>query len=443
MARRPETFDDSLWSTLTPPGPSLHGVEGDVRTGVAIVGGGILGLSLALHLAERGLACVLLEADRVGYGASGRNTGFVVPSFPGGRGPEQIAALLGPEAGEKLSRFVGSSGTALFDLVARLGIDCAAEQTGWVQPATSAMKFAALESRVRRWQAFGQPVRVLDRTETERLTGTPIYFGALIEPTGGQINPLAYVRGLARAALAAGAVLYERSRVLQLVSENGGWRLDLQGGRVFAEQVFLTTNALVGNLVPAVRRSLIPARPYQVATQRLDADVRARILPGRNPIADLHGHTFACRWSPDDRLVTGGLGLRNDAGAVPRMAAYFLRRLHQYLPGLPKLEAAHAWNGVVATTQDRLPEIWTAGKGLYAPIACNGRGIAITTAMGAALARFAASGDPDTLPVRLGPPRERSFHPVLELGPSFWLAWNKLKDWAEDRRMPLKTEGKP
>ena len=400
---------------------------------VAIVGGGILGLSLAVRLAEAGIPCVLLEAEPIGFGASGRNTGFVVPSFPGGRGPEQIAALLGPASGERLSRFVGGSGTVLFDLVRRLDIACSAEQTGWVQPANTPEKWAAMADRVRRWQAFGQPVRLLDKAETDRLTGTGIYHGGLIEPTGGQVNPLAYLRGLARAARAAGASLHDGVRVSGCTSEGGRWRLDHAHGRVVADQVFFTTNALVGDLVPAVRRSLVLARPYQVATQPLDAAVRARILPGRNPVADLHRHTFAYRWSPDDRLVTGGLGMLNDAGAVARMGHHFLRRLHKYLPGLPTLAPAYAWTGVVATTPDLLPEIWTVGRGLYAPVGCNGRGIAVTTAMGAALARFVATGDVAALPVRLGPPRERAFHPILAVGPSVWLAWNRLKDWAEDR----------
>lgn len=426
--------DRSLWSALTPPGPSLPPLEGDTRTGVVVVGGGILGLSLVLHFADRGISCVLVEAGRLGFGASGRNTGFVVPSFPGGRGPEDLAALLGREDGERLSRFVGGSGSVLFDLVRRFGIPCSPEQTGWVQPANTAAKFAAMQGRVRAWQRFGQSVRLLDKAEMDRLTGTGIYHGGLIEPTGGQVNPLAYLRGLARAALAAGAALHEGTRITRFEPAGGGWRLDHARGRVFAEQVVFATNALVAGLVPSVRRSLIPARPYQVATQPLGAEVRARILPGRNPVADLHHHTFAYRWSPDDRIVTGGLGLFNDAGAVPRMARYFLRRLHQYLPGLPRLKAAYAWNGVVATTPDLLPEIWSVGKGLYAPIGCNGRGIAVTSAMGAALAHFLATRDPLALPVRVGPPRERAFHPVLTLGPSFWLAWSRMRDWNDDRR---------
>jgi glycine/D-amino acid oxidase-like deaminating enzyme len=116
------------------------------------------------------------------------------------------------------------------------------------------------------------------------------------------------------------------------------------------------------------------------------------------------------------------------------MARYFLDRLRRYLPDLPPLEAAFAWDGVVATTPDLIPEVWTIGPGCYAPIGCNGRGVAVTTALGAALADFALSGKKADLPLPLGPPRPRAVHALLAHGPSLWLAWNRLRDAIDDRR---------
>jgi glycine/D-amino acid oxidase-like deaminating enzyme len=113
------------------------------------------------------------------------------------------------------------------------------------------------------------------------------------------------------------------------------------------------------------------------------------------------------------------------------MARYFLNRLRRYLPDLPPLEAAFAWNGVVATTPDLIPEVWTVGPGGYAPI---GRGGAVTTALGAALADFAMTGQEASLPLRLGPPRPHAMHGLLSYGPSLWLAWNRLRDGFDDRR---------
>ncbi len=423
----------SLWAALSPAPPRLPPLRGAARTDCVVIGAGILGLSLALHLAKTGARVVVLEAEKPGFGASGRNTGFVVPSFTAGIGPRDAGRILGEEAGERLSRFVGGSAAFLFALVAAEAIDCDAEANGWLQPAPSRERLAFLEERVRQWQALGQPVRLLDRSETERATGSPAYAGALLDESGGQINPLAFVRGLARAALRAGAVIHGGSRVSGWVRHAGGWQVATREGTVIADQVFVATNALVGALAPDVARSLVLARPYQVATAPLPEAVRARILPRRQPLADLHRHTFACRWSPDHRLVTGGLAVFNTPGTEARMARHFLARLRRYLPALPPLEAAYAWSGAVATTPHLLPQIWSLAPGVYAPIGCNGRGVAITAALGAALAEFAASGDEAVLPVAPGPPQPHRHAALLARGPSAWLAWNRFRDAVDDR----------
>jgi glycine/D-amino acid oxidase-like deaminating enzyme len=429
-----ETFGRSLWSALTPPAPPLPTLSGEHQADVAVIGAGILGLSLTLHLALAGLDVCLIEATEPGFGASGRNTGFVVPSFTAALGPSDVNRLLGEAAGERLSRFVGGAAAAVFALVAEQGIDCAAEQTGWLQPAPTETARDLVERRVAEWQRLGQPVRLLDRAETGRATGSPLFRAALVDDSGGQVNPLAYVRGLAAAARRAGAEIVARSPVRRMSQQTGRWRLETDNGSLVADTIFATTNALAGRLLPAVRRSLIPVRPYQVATQPLPASVQARLLPGRQPAADLHRHTFAYRWSPDGRLVTGGLKLLNTPGATDSAARYFLRRLTRYLPDLPPLEPAFAWNGVVATTPDFLPAIWEVGPRLYAPIGCNGRGIAVTTALGQALARFAATGDRGALPLDITPPRPRPYQPLLAFGPSLWLARNQWLDARDDRR---------
>lgn len=427
-----DTFQASLWAAISPPAPASLRLQGAAQADVAIVGGGILGLSMALHLAGRGVSTALLEADEFGFGASGRNTGFVVPSFIGGIGPREVSNLIGTEAAERLSRFVGASGAELFNLIKRLGIDCAAEANGWLQPAHTDAKVRMLEERVRQWQALGQPVELLDKAQAQALTGSPIYRGALIDRSGGQINPLAYARGLAQAASAAGARLYGNARVRSYRSDAGKWLLETRDGNLRADKVFFAANAMGGALLPAVRRSIIAVQPYQVVTQPLDEAVRERILPQRQPVADLHNHTFAVRWSPDNRLMTGGLGVINADANVKAMAEKFLARLHQYLPGLPALQAAYAWRGAAATTPDFLPAVWSVDRNLYAPIGCNGRGVAVATSLGRALAAFAVSGDAQDLPVAITPPQPRPFHSLLSTGPSLWLIWNQFKDWRDD-----------
>lgn len=428
-----DTFNQSLWSALSGPLIDLPELTGTATADVVVVGSGILGLSLTLHLAEQGADVVLVDAHEPGFGASGRNTGFVVPSFPGSVAPSDLVAPLGADRAETLARFVGGSGNDLFDLVKRLSLSCSAEQNGWLQPAHTPAKVAVVEGRVRQWQKLGQPVRLLDAAETRRVTGSDRYVRALLDPTGGQINPLAYARELARAAVAAGARIFVRSPAEKLAREASGWRVSLAGGSVLADQVFCTTNALVGDLLPDVRRSIIRAQPYQVATQPLGDALRRRILPDNQPVADLHRHVFAYRWSPDGRLVSGGIAVFNDRRAVARMAGYFLRRLRYYLPDLPPLRADFAWRGVVAATDHRIPQIWRVAPGLYAPVGCNGRGVAVTTALGGKLADYARTGQESDLPVGIGPPRPKALHGLLDHGPSAWLAWSRSRDWIDDR----------
>ena len=429
-----ETFASSLWSAITPPAPALPRLEGQHRVDVAVVGAGFLGLSLGLHLAEAGTRVAVVDREEPGFGASGRNTGFVVPSLPGTLAPHDLEPMLGKDRAERLARFVGGSATFLFDLVRRLELDCAAEQTGWIQPAHTPKTLTEIEKRVESWSRVGQPVRLLGSEDTFRLSGCCLYQGALLDRTGGQINPLAYARALAVAVGAAGGTVFSDSPVTTATMDGTRWKLTCPSGTLLAERVYFTTNAMVGDLLPRVRKSIIAANPHQVATQPLGEAIRKEILPGRQTLSDLHHATFVYRWTPDNRLVTGGLALVNGTGSHTRMAGYFLRRLKAFLPQLPELQPAYAWKGVVAATDNRLPQVWSVGPGAYAPIGCNGRGVALTTALGASLAAHANGAGDQILPVPTTDPSPKSLHTMLEFGVSAWAGWNRLRDWIDERR---------
>jgi glycine/D-amino acid oxidase-like deaminating enzyme len=403
-----------------------------LRADIAIIGGGILGLATALNLAEAGQSVLLVEAEQVAFGASGRNTGFVVPSLKGSLGLDEAAKLVGREKAEMLLRMVGTAGTLVFDLIRRLGIECSAEQTGCLQPAVNDAGLAVIEMQVRRYATLGVKLEAMDATQVHAASGMPGYRGALLFPTAGQINPLAYARGLAAAVLAAGGQITQ-GHVDSIEKVAPGWRLrTAEGAHIDAATVVVTTNAMIGDLLPSVARAIIPMQSYQVATQPLSEDVRQRILPGRRPLVDLRNHPFALRWSPDNRLVTGGAALIHGPGAVDRMARFLLRRLHRLAPGLPQLRAEHAWRGVIAGTGDFMPRVWQLGDGVFAPIGCNGRGIALTTSLGGCIARYLLTRAPDALPLPITAPRSLKLGPLMRFAPSAWLAQACLKDWRND-----------
>jgi len=198
-----------LWTaTATPASPSPP-LEGEHRADVCIIGGGFTGLSAALRLAEHGASVAVLEAGQVGAGASGRNGGQVIPGLK--LDPTELTALLGRERGARLTDAVGGAADLVFDLVRRHGIDCDARQDGWIKAChrDSALRLAARTAR--EWNGLGAPVEELDRSRIAELTGTDAYVGGYVDHRGGVVQPLSYSRGLARAAVKAGARIHEGS----------------------------------------------------------------------------------------------------------------------------------------------------------------------------------------------------------------------------------------
>jgi glycine/D-amino acid oxidase-like deaminating enzyme len=424
-------FSGSLWSRISTPMAASPHLEGTARCDVAVIGGGYLGLATAVHLAQAGAAVRLLEAEEPGFGASGRNSGFVVPSFTTALGPESVKRALGPEFATRLATMIAGAGDFVFDLIRRHAISCDAEQRGWLQPAHSPARVDFLRRRRDEWAAVGKSLDLLDRAQTQRLIGTPHYEGALLDRSGGQLNPLAYARGLASAAQSAGAVLYARSPALSVERHGSAWRTATPHGELLADQVVLATNALTGPLAPTFARSLFPVHAYQIATEPLgSADLRT-ILPERQCVTDTRRHSMAIRLTADNRLVSGGLTVFNTRGAAQRAAPYFLKRLHDFFPGRGPFHLAFAWRGQIAVTPDFLPRVMQLGPGLFGAVGCSGRGITMSTALGERLAAFLVRQDPSALPVPITTARPIPFHALMRHGPSFWLPLSRWRDRRE------------
>jgi glycine/D-amino acid oxidase-like deaminating enzyme len=433
MTLHDRIFADSLWTATAAPAPDTPRLDGDRRVDVAIVGAGFMGLSLALHLAERGASVCVLEAHEPGFGASGRNTGFVVPAFTGALGPDEVIARLGPEQGARLSRFIGAAGSEVFALIARHAIACDAESNGWMSPTLTPEGCDFLERRHAAWARVGKRLDLLDGATTQRLAGSSRYFGALMDRSGGQINPLGYARGLVTAALRAGASIHGQSRVASIEHSAQGWRLAAAHGVVTASRVVLATNALVGPLAPLIARSLIAIPTWQVASNKLTPEAQRAILPERHCVTDFRRNTMAYRLTADGRLLTGGI-LVTQLAARARAPRYFLGRLMRHLDRCPELGAGQVWMGMIAATRDRLPKIMAIGRDAYAVIGCNGRGVAMTTALGRAMAEFLRSDDPAALPIAISQPAPIAGHAFSRAGPSLWLSWSRSRDWLDERR---------
>ena len=416
----------TLWHTTTAPVALRPPLTEDVEADLIIVGGGFTGLSCALHAAEAGLRCVLLEAQQIAWGASGRNAGFVVPNFAR-MDPAAILDRLGPEAGARLIAFAAGSADLVFALIRRHAIDCDAQQNGWIQPAASAAAVAATTARARQWQAEGRPAEILDAETVTRLTGARGYLGGWIDYSGGGLNPVAYARGLARAAEAAGARIAEDSAVLSLSPGPGGWCVRTAAATLHAPRVVVATNAYGGDLLPATAHSHLPLQVFQIATRPLPHALRTRLLPGNQSVSDSRRNLFTFRFDAQNRLISGGMHVLS-AGAERRVPRAIHRRLAHLLdlPDLPPIE--FAWSGMAAVMPDFLPHLMEPAPGLIVPVACNGRGIAMTTALGPGLAAWATGAPAAGIGLPSGPPRPIPWHGLARYAPNLLLPLAMLRD---------------
>lgn len=363
-------------------------MAGDIRVDVAIVGGGYTGLSTALHCAEAGLSVAVLEAGVIGAGASGRNNGQVIPTLSRAD-PDTLIAALGGDQGERFVGLIRDSAALVFDLIRRHGIQAEAVQNGWVQPAHRASRMALAEKRVRMWGERGAPVELLDRAQMSRLLGTEHWYGGWMNRTGGHVNPLGYVRGLAAAAQKAGVRVFTDTPALALQREGSVWKIVTPAGNVRASRIVLATGTYSDDMWPGLRRTVVPIRSYQMATEPLSATVRARILPGGQAVSDTRNDLYFYRFDTAGRLVTGG-ALMLSIGWENRIRARIAARVQSVFPQAGRVTFPQAWWGYVGITKDRMPHVHELAPGVLAWIGCNGRGLALGTAIGKEMAAVCA-----------------------------------------------------
>lgn len=428
----PDLITSSIWADTAKEHFAGAPLPGPLDCRVAVIGGGLLGLNAALGLAQRGVSVVVLEGAGIGDGASGRNGGLVVPALPR-LGPGDAIRQLGPEYGPRMVREVGGAAQAVFDLIRTHAIDCDPVQRGWVQPAHAAMMAPGLEKRVAEWGQHGAQLQYLDAAETRRRIGSQAFHGALFAPTGGHLNSYAYTHGLARVAQAAGARIFTGTPVSSIQRNRDRWDVLTPQGRVTADVVLQCTNAHPPGLPGPLATSWTPLTVYQLATEPVPAHLREQILPGDEAMADTRNALFAACYDVTGRLVHGGMAVVQQ-GAVDRLPRLLARRFGRIFPQLAPVRFTRIWRGRAALTGDFLPRLFQMGPGWYAPIGCNGRGIAMTTVLGARLAEYIATGNADVLPLPMTEPAPIPLHAVRQYWPQALLPLGILQDALREKK---------
>ena len=374
----------NLYHDTAEPAMPAPALDRDLKTDVAVIGGGITGLSTALHLAEQGASVAVLEAEQPGWGASGRNGGQVNPGLK--PDPDQVERDFGSDLGARMNTFAGAAPACVFDLIERHGIRCDARRNGTLRAAVRPKHAAGVRATAEQFARRGAPVELLQGPELEQATGTARYQIAMLDRRGGDVNPLSFVRGLARAAQSAGAAVHGGTRALGMHRSGAEWTVKTAAGSVTAPHVVLATNGYTDDLWPNLRRSVVPLFGAIAATAVLPEQIARGIMPSRAVLYESGAITVYYRVDAGGRLLLGGRGPMREiaaTSAIPHLLAY-ARTLWPFLGDTPW---THAWGGRLAMTQDHYPHIHEPAEGVLICLGYNGRGVAMSTAMGARLAR--------------------------------------------------------
>jgi len=413
-------IDRCLWTEPSElPAAGLPGT-----TDVAVVGGGYTGLSAARTLARHGIAATVLERHRVGWGASGRNGGFVLPGFK--VEVDQLRRRYGLERAKALFAASLEALELVERIIAEEVIDCAYTRCGTVVLAGRPAHLRELERTQRLRASFGHETSLLSPTQLEGEIGSTGYHGGLLDPAAGGLHPGRYCAGLARAARRAGATIVEQVEVLDVVRMGGRMMLMTSRGSLSAGQVLVATNGYTDAAFPGIRRRVVPVGSYVIATARLEPSVAREILPKSRVMSDSWNLLHYFRLSPDGRLVFGGRASFTPIG-VERSARIMAAAMRRVFPQLAKVPVEYAWKGNICVSRDRMPH---AGRldGLHYALGYAGHGVAFATWLGArmgdALAGRGAvpslTGDhPPAIPLYGGKPW---FLPMVG-------AYYRMRDW--------------
>ncbi len=388
---------DNLWekTAVSPPATKIL-ASAQSTYDLVVIGAGFSGCSAAITARDLGASVAVFEAKTVGYGGSGRNVGLVNAGL--WTPPDEIEATIGKREGTHLYECLSAAPDQVFSLIDRLNIECQARRNGTLHCAHATSGLSDLKNRMKQLRARGAPVELLDAHATSHRVGSERFKGALFDPRAGTIQPLSYVRGLAKEAMKAGADLFENAPVHHVKKTSSGWMVSVGDQVVFAKALLLATNAYLHGLTGLPAPQFTKVGYFQAATRPLEPTWQRSILQNKEGCWDTALVMSSFRMDGEGRLVIGGVGSLESLGRGAHLA-WAQRKLALLFPQLAKEQLQEAWSGVICMTGDHIPKIQEIGAKGYALFGYSGRGIGPGTVFGATAAKALLTGDRQDLPV--------------------------------------------
>lgn len=413
-----------------------RGTEGSPqeRVDVAVIGAGFAGLSAALTLAKRGIGVVVLEAKTIGWGASCRNGGMVLTGLK--LGVDALVAHYGIDVARRMYTASLASIDRVEQFVREEGIDCDFRRCGHLEAACKPSHFEAYARAVEVIaRDFRHELRIVPPQQLAQEIGSQVYFGGLVDQVSAGVQPARYVAGLGRAALKAGASIYENCPVerFEQASRNGdsGFTVFSSGRKIFAKEIFVATGAYTVSIAPAIRRKIIPIGSYIIATEPLPETLARELSPRNRMIFDSRHYLHYFRLTPDGRMLFGGRAgfLPETTARVDRSAEILRRDMVKVYPQLRQTAVEYVWGGTLDFCVDTMPHAGTF-EGIHYALGFAGHGVAMATYLGSQVARHIAGDDGEQPFDKIAFPDA----PVGLHGPRPWLlplagAFYKVLDW--------------
>lgn len=423
----PTYAERCLWQAqVDPPATSPGSLPSSVD--VVVAGAGYCGLSAAETLARSGRSVLVLDREPLGWGASSRNGGMVIPELKAE--PELLERRYGP-LGRRMHDEVDEGFAFVEALVTgadgRGGVDCDYVRSGQLYLAHSERHVDHLRRDAQERADRGEPDRFLSRGELAEEIGSDAFFGALLYQRTGSLHPAKFHAGLAARALASGALIHDRTAVSRISRRGSGHIVSTTRGEVRAADVVVATNAYADAALPWLARRVLPVGSFIIATEALDPGLAATVSPRGRMFVDTKHLLFYWRLTPDGRLAFGGRRSL-DPVDVPAARDYLYGEMVRIHPQLAGTAIEYAWGGNVAMTLDRLPHAGRAAGAWYAT-GCNGSGVMMNTWLGHRLALWLLG---EAAPPSFSELRHRPI-PIHPLAPSYLPVVSRWFSW-QDRR---------
>ncbi len=356
------------------------------RTDVLVVGSGYTGMTAALRLSQNGAKVLVLDKEPIGSGASSRNGGLVLTglSVP----PASLLKTYGTADAQRLFSASVAAVDCVENIIKEGDLDCSFQRCGHVQAACRPGHLEALrKEQAVLAETFNYETSLLGAEAIKTELGSDYYYGGLLDPLCGEIQPARFIQGLARMAAEAGVELHSGVEVLDITRQSGHFIVRTSRKTILADQIVAATNGYTGPQFPWLQRRIVPVDSLIIATEALPPETRASLIPRKRVFSDTKRFLFYFRLSPDGkRLIFGGRPRFMHKGLIHN-AGRMYQDLCRVFPQLSGIGISHAWTGKVGFPRDFLPHLGK-NEGLWYALGYGGHGVALATYLGDRLASW-------------------------------------------------------